>query len=632
MLSVPQMLELALEHYRKGEWQQSEPLLLRVLEVHPNQIDALSMLAAIAAGTGRAAEAVEHLSAILQHRPGWAATHNNLGIVLISQKRLPEAVASFQEAARLRPDFAAAHNNLGNALMEQGRLLDAEASLRRALSLNSNYADAHYNLGVLLWRQDRLDEAIASHRQALHLNPDYAEAHVGLGDALKDSGQLEAAINAWRTALALKPEYPGAHQSVGRALQELGRYEEAVATQEEAVRIRPDEPQARLDLGGAYSDVGRYDEAADCYRLAIEWMPAMAGAHNDLGLVLYAQGKLDDAAACFRRAIDLEPELADAHANRSILWLLQGDFERGWPEYEWRWKLNSLDPGGGSQAPWDGSPLDGKAILVIADQALGDTIQFIRLAPLVQARGGRVLAMVQPPLRQILWSAPGIDHIVVQGEEPPPFDTYIPLASLPSYLLPRSLEALPANVPYLSAAPALVDQWRDELASLPGFKIGIGWQGSRQNATDRRRSLPLVLFEALAQVPGVTLVSLQSGQGTEQIAALADRFRVIDFGARLDAEAGPFMDTAAIMQHLDLVVTCDSAVAHLAGALGVPVWIALMLTPDWRWLLERDDSPWYPSARLFRQTKVGDWPDVFERMAAVLRRDVLQISLHRGPA
>jgi tetratricopeptide (TPR) repeat protein len=628
MTPLRQTLDMALQRYRAGEWHQAEHLCRQVLERDEAQADALSMLAMIAGQTGRVDEAVGCLRTVARLRPDSADVHNNLGNLLMMANAsrdpalLDQAIEHYRHALRLRPQFAEGHNNLGNVLLESGQIALAEASFRQAISSKPNYADAHYNLGIALWKQDRLAAAIASHRQAVHHDPDHADAYMGLGHAFKDSGQVEAAIEAWRLALKLKPDYPGAHHSLGLALQELGLYEAAIATQEEAVGIRPDDPQARRDLGSAYSDIGRYDEAVDCYRLAIDWMPEFAGAHNDLGMILYSQGNLDDAAACFARALDLDPDSADAHANQSILWLLQGDFERGWPEYEWRWKQNNLDHRRGSQPAWDGSPLFGKTILVADDQGLGDTIQFIRLAPLVRERGGRVLAEVLPPLRQVLSTAPGIDQLIVRGDETPPFDTYIPLCSLPRYVLPSGLETLPASVPYLRAAPALVDQWRDEVKSLPGFKIGIAWQGSRQNPTDRGRSLPLVLFASLAQVPGVTLVSLQAGQGTEQIAAVANRFRVIDFGDRLDTESGPFMDTAAIMRHLDLVVTCDSAVAHLAGALGVPVWIALMLTPDWRWLLDRDDSPWYPTARLFRQVRVGDWPEVFERMAAALRQAV----------
>jgi protein O-GlcNAc transferase len=620
-----QSLVAASQHFRQGRWQEAEQLCRRVLEVDQEEVDALHLLAVITGQTGREDEAAGYLRTVVRLRPASPDAHNNLGNVLMlgnaqkEQAKLDEAIANYRQAVRLRPDFSEAFNNLGNALLVQEQLADAEACLRQALLLKPTYADAHYNLGIVLSKLHRLDEAVACHQQALRLNPGSAEAHVSLGNVYSDLGRLDDAIDAWRAALALKPEHAGAHHNLGRALEELGRHEEAIVSLQAALQIKPDYADALLNLGSAYDNLGRYDEAAASYRRALDHEPEMAGAHNNLGTVLYAQGNFEAADACFRRAIDLEPDYAHAHWNQALSLLLQGEFERGWAEYEWRWKLKNFEARQCPQPAWDGSPLEGKTILLAAEQGLGDTIQFIRFAPLVRQRGGRVLVEVQPPLRQLLSTAPGIDQLLVQGEATPPFDTHVPLLSLPRWLLAAQLETVPADVPYLAAAPALVDRWRDEVRSLPGFKIGIAWHGSPHNHSDRGRSFPLDLFETFARLPDVTLVSLQKGQGSEQIAELAGRFRVIDFGDRLDTDAGPFMDTAAIVQHLDLVVTCDSALAHLAGALCVPVWIALMLTPDWRWQRGRDDSPWYPTARLFRQTRVGEWRDVFDRMAAELR-------------
>ena len=520
------------------------------------------------------------------------------------------------------PPQARALLNSGLALYEQEKLDQALAAFQQALEIKPDFAEAHCNFGLVRAAQNHLDEAVAAYRRAIALKPTFAEAYNNLGLALRQLGQTDAALANCREAARLLPELPQAQNNLGNALQEAGHYEEAIESLHAALRIDPNFAQAHNNLGICLWRLGRYDEAADSYRRAIELAPEMAEGHNNLGSVLRDQGKLDEALECYRRASDLDPNYGAPRWNRSLIWLLQGDFARGWSEYEWRWTMSTFARRRCTQPVWDGGPLDGKTILLAAEQGLGDTLQFIRYAPLVRQRAARVIVEVHRPLRRLAKTCPGVDKVIAMGETPPPFDTYVPLMSLPG-LFGTTLETIPAEIPYLHADAELVEQWRPEITSLPGFKVGIAWQGSPQNAMDRERSLPLRLFERLARVPGVTLVSLQKGAACQQIAEVADRFRLIDFGSRLDEMSGPFMDTAAIMRHLDLVVTCDSALAHLAGALGTPVWVALMHTPDWRWLLDRGDTPWYPTARLFRQGRARDWEPVFDEMAAVLAQKTL---------
>jgi tetratricopeptide (TPR) repeat protein len=325
------------------------------------------------------------------------------------------------------------------------------------------------------------------------------------------------------------------------------------------------------------------------------------------------QGKLDEAAACYRRALELRPDYADAHWNQSLLLLLTGDLERGWAKYEWRWKIKQWSPRDFPQTLWDAQPLEGRTILLHAEQGLGDTIQFARYASLVKERGGAVIVECQRPLLSLLASCAGIDRLVGQGDELPPFDVQVPLLSLPG-IFHTSLRDIPATVPYLFAHPSLVERWRQELGGIAGFKIGIAWRGSPIHKNDRARSIPLSCFEPLAGLPDIHLFSLQKGAGTEELQDARDHFPVAELGSRLE----DFMDTAAVLKNLDLVITCDTAVAHLAGALGVPVWVAIPFAPDWRWLLGRSDSPWYPTMRLFRQKKLGNWEDVFEEIKAEL--------------
>ena len=323
--------------------------------------------------------------------------------------------------------------------------------------------------------------------------------------------------------------------------------------------------------------------------------------------------------ASYQQAVRLKPDYAEAHWNQALARLQMGQFEQGWPGYEWRWKCKEFGTLPPFRAPlWDGSPLDGRTILVHAEQGLGDTLQFIRYIPLVQKHGGRVIMMCQPPLCALLAHCPGIERLMPHGDAPPEIDLHVPLLSLPR-LLGTTLENVPADGPYLDAEPDLVEAWRHRLGAYPGLKIGIAWQGNPKFRLDRVRSLPLAQFAPLASVPGVHLLSLQKGLGREQLAAPERRFPVTDLGGQLDETTGAFMDTAAVMKNLDLVITSDTSIAHLAGALGVPVWVALNVVPDWRWLLDRDDSPWYPTMRLFRQTRLGHWEDVFHCMAEALR-------------
>jgi hypothetical protein len=303
------------------------------------------------------------------------------------------------------------------------------------------------------------------------------------------------------------------------------------------------------------------------------------------------------------------------------LWLLKGDFEQGLVEYEWRWRarLKPLVPCPYQRPYWDGGPLEGKTLLLHAEQGLGDTIQFIRYAAVARERGARVVLGCPKPLLRILRSCRFLDRLVEEITPALDFDVYCPLMSLPG-VLKTTLESVPAEVPYLFASQELVQKWRERLGSLEGFKIGIGWQGSPTYVGDRWRSIPLRSFAPLAEMAGIRLVSLQKTAGREQLAELGDRFPVADFAEEMDEAAGPFMDTAAMMTQLDLVITSDTAIAHLAGALGVAVWVALPLVPDWRWLLDRSDNPWYPTMRLFRQQEPGDWTGVFDRIRDAMER------------
>jgi tetratricopeptide (TPR) repeat protein len=544
-----------------------------------------------------------------------ATRYNRQAIEFAQQGRLDESVHAFQHALRLRPDFPEAHSNLGNVYLYQENLEEAVASYERALKLQPDFATAHSNLGHCLSMLKRHEESEAHCRRAVQLFPDGADAFNNLGNALRGQSKHEEARDAYLEALRRNPDFAEAHLNIGYAWMDLHQPEEAAYACREAIRCKPNHGKAYHLLASALVDAGNLPDAEINIKHALRLNADDPEALVCLGVSLYEQGKAQEALAVFEEAIRQKPDYPDPHWGRGLVLLQLGRFEEGWPEYEWRWHCHPFTPRPFPHPRWDGAPLGGRRILIHAEQGLGDVLQFIRYAPLVKARGGHVILECQERLFPMLRSCAGIDQLAPGGQPLPSFEVQIALLSLP-LVFGTTLASIPSETPYLAADERLVEQWRQKVADLPGFKIGIGWQGNPQIHQDLWRSFPLVHFAALGRLPGATLVSLQKGPGTEQIPHVADLFPLTDWSDRLDTEVGAFMDTAAVMKNLDLVITSDTATAHLAGALGVPVWVALPYAADFRWLLEREDSPWYPSMRLFRQRQPWNWGDVFQRITA----------------
>jgi Flp pilus assembly protein TadD len=652
MPTIAELFEQAFHHHQNGHLGMAESLYRQVLQAEPRHADAWHLLGLIAGQVGRDDMAAQYIGQALRLNPGFADAHNNLGHVLWRLGKLAEAEACCREALRLKSRFASAHNNLGNVLWRLGKVEEAEPSYREALNVDPDYAEARNNLGIVLSAQGKLQEAEACCREALRLQPRYAEAHNSLGSVLWSQGRLAEAEASYREAVRLRPEFANAHSNLGAVLRDQGKLAEAEASFREALRLRPGHAEIHTNLGNVLRNQGRLDEAETSYREALQIRPGLAEAHNGLGIVfsergnlpeaearcrealrlkqdfaeahnalgsvLGDQGKLEEAEVCIREALRLQPAYADAHTNLSFHLLLRGDFAHGWAEYEWRRQTKDLRDGP-SRPGWDGSSLNGQSILLQAEQGLGDTLEFVRYAQLVKAKGGRVVLQCQPALARIVATCPGVDQVVAAGTPPPACDLTAPLLSLP-WLSGTTMETIPAEVPYFAADPARAEIWRTRLAAIPGFKVGICWQGNPQFKRDRLRSVPLASFAPLAAVPGVCLVALQRGQGLEQIAQQSQKLSIVNFPGRSEDPADSWLDTAALIQALDLIISTDTAVVHLAGALGAPTWVALSFIPDWRWLLNREDSPWYPTLRLFRQRKPGDWPEVFQRIATALHQ------------
>jgi tetratricopeptide (TPR) repeat protein len=567
---------------------------------------------------GKYEEAITSFREAVRLRPGYADALNNLGNVLYFQKKLDEAIACYEEVLRVAPEHAGACSNLGEVVRQQGRLGDAVTYCERAVRLRPDFAQGRVHLGLALSANERFEEAVVHLEEAVRLQPDLPDAHHGLGFALLQLRRVEEAVASLQTALRLKPELADAHSNLGAAFLRQGKHDEALGRFREALRLKPDLLEPHLHRAHALWQMGRFEEAEEAARDALRLKPDSADGHNVLGVIHMKAGRAPEAVAAFDRSLALKPDYAQAHFNRGLALLLEGDYLRGWPEYDWRWRCRDFVATPVTEGGWDGSSLDGRSILLHAEQGMGDAMQFIRFAPQVKQRGGHVVVACPARLIPLLSRCAGIDQLVDYRALTVKCDVEAPLLSIPGKL-GTTLDTTPAEVPYLFGDPALEEKWRRELSRLPGFKIGIAWQGNRDHPEDRLRSVPLSQFAPLAR-DGVHLISLQMGTGREQIDDLAGRFRVEELSPREDESSWTFLDDAAVMKSLDLVITVDTAVAHLAGGLGVPAWVALAFAPDWRWLLDREDSPWYPTLRLFRQRRSGDWDEVFARMAAELTK------------
>ena len=610
MATIPEALQVALQYHRAGHLREAEQIYRQIVQADPSQAEARNNLDIILRQQGQTSGSA---SGVTQARLE-AVTHNRQGIALFNQGRLNEAVMAFQQALQLVPDFTEAHSNLGNILYYQGKHDEAVACYQQALRIRPDDSGVYNNLGNVLAAQGKFAEAVAACQRAVQLDPTNAGAFNNLGNAFRGLKDLDQAVASYRQAVRVKADYAEAYNNLGLTLMEQNKPAEAMVSYQQALRIKPDYADAYNHLGLVLAEQYRLDEAITCYDRALQIEPNHVRAQFAKGVALCEQGRPAEAVTCYERALRLKPDMPDAHWGRGLALLLLGDLKQGWPEYEFRWQCKPFSPRPFPKPLWDGSPLAGKTILIHAEQGLGDTMQFIRLMPQVKARGGRIVFECQETLIPLLSRSLPIDEFFPQNTPPPPFDVQAPLLSLPR-ILDITLANIPAEVPYLSPDPELVERWRSELSSNPSFKIGIAWNGNPLVRSNRIRSIPLTDFAPLARLEGVRLYSLQKGPGFEQLAETAGRFPIADLGSRLET----YSDTAALLMSLDLVVSMDTSLAHCAGALGRPVWVALSSTPEWRWLLQREDSPWYPTLRLFRQTRPGDWAEVFARIVTELK-------------
>lgn len=683
-MTLQQALDLAVQHHQGGRLREAEAIYRQILSADPSNPHALHLLGVLSNQVGQGETALNYIRQAIAQNPTSAQYQTSLGAALATLGRVQEAIDVFQRALLLQPDLLDAHANLGmalarigeferaveslqtaagiapgnfkildslgGALSQAGRQEQAIETLREALALRTDFAPTHLTLGNALLKLNRTDEAVAAYRAALSIRPEYPEALQNLSGLLCDRAAIDEAIDLARRALALQPDSAHAWYNLGRALHRQQRLDEAADALRRAISLERRFPQAYHELGNVLREMKAFDEAIEALNQSLEIEPN-AQAHYHLGLALLDQGKSEEAiAVClkarslgfadhhlfntlgaihhqlgridtavdfFCESLSIQPDFPLARWNLGLLQLLKGEFREGWAGYEARWKADVIPtPARYSHGYlWDGGDLKNQRILLDCEQGFGDCIQFARYVPIICQRGGKPILAAFPELRRLFRTVPGLEEIISPPQEIPPFDVQCPLGSLPR-LFGTTLQNIPANVPYLFADPALAERWRPRVPPDGRIKIGVAWSGKADFKDNAARAPGLAALAPLFAVPNTWFCSLQKGAAAAEAVDPPAGFQIADW----TAEMQDFADTAALIANLDLVICSDTAVAHLAGAMGKPVWLLLSAVPDWRWLLDRDDSPWYPTMRLFRQVKLGDWQTPVRRMAKALAR------------
>lgn len=578
-----QTLQSAVQHLQAGRLDQAEGLYRQVLEEDPNQPLALHSLALIAYQRQHYEDAAEFVSQAICADPQAPLLYNTSGVISDAMNRTDQAISAYRKALRLKPD----------------------------------YTEAHKNLALTYQHEERYEEAISSFQQAIALAPRDIEGHMRLADLLRSTARYAEAVVHYRDVIALAPDTAAAHNNLAICLKEQACFPEAISAQKWALELAPGVPDFHLNLAGILQSQGALEDAITTCHQAIKLNPKNANAYYSLACAQRDAGHIDEAIRNNERAVELAPQWAPAHWNQAICHLLAGHFTEAWKLYAWRHKVGFKlgYPHAHTQPHWDGSGFAGKRLLVHCEQGYGDAIQFARYLPLVKSRGGDVIFGVWEPLAELAATLAGVDELAPMTWDSPPdckFDLRISIMNLPA-LFGTTMESIDGRVPYISADPVKLQDWQQPL-NAEQFKIGIAWAGSPKHTNDRKRSCSPDLLEPLLQFEDVALYSLQ-----KDISDIRVKHQLQTLGIQQIAERfGSFADTAAALSNLDLIITVDTAVLHLAGALGLPTWGMIPYSPDWRWMLHREDSPWYPTLRLFRQPRPGDWQSIINRITQEL--------------
>jgi tetratricopeptide (TPR) repeat protein len=611
-ISLLRQARLAISEAR---WDVAAQAVAAVVSTHPAMPEANWLLGAAESAQGLFAEALTHLVVAYEAWPQSPMVLKQLGIALQSLGEGEQAEQCYLAALQFGNDDPEVLYNFGVLRHTSGDLQQAQGYYQAALALKPNWAECLNNLGLALLGLGRREEAIPRFSEAVKLAPGFVEALVNLGNALYLGGQIADAEACFRQVLTVQPAHPGAHNALGVVLKAQGNPAGAALEFEAALRVAPALLEARNNLGNTLRALGRIEDAVGHYRMALEQNPDNAGTWSNLGSALQQHGDVDGALGAFERALAIAPDFPEAHWNRALAWLLQGDYTRGWPEYEWGLAAGARPLTPRSMPSWSGEPLPGKTLLVSAEQGFGDTIQFARFLQGAKAQVGRLVLECHPALMPLLADCAGVDQVIANScsdEELPGVDVRVALMSLPG-MFGVTLASLPGPYPYVTPGAERVERLKPVIPP-GGLKVGLVWAGAASHQDDCNRSLDVRHLAPLTTVDGATFFSLQMGRDPTDCAKAG--FPITD----LTPWIRDFADTTAALACLDLLICVDTAVAHLAGAMGKPVWVLLPFAPDWRWGAMGDTTPWYPSARLFRQANPGDWSEPLARVVAALRR------------
>jgi tetratricopeptide (TPR) repeat protein len=620
--AMPALVEKGLKAHQAGNLKDAESIYRKAVNQHSNDANALYLLAKVIRAGNRLEESAQWMVKALARDPKMAEWHRELGDIYRQLNKLQPAIDAYRMSVALRPEWFEVWVNLGVALSVLGKMNEAEPCYRVAIGFNPKCVPALTNLGILMDRTNRVPEALAMFQQCVAAAPNMAEAHNNVGVMLEKSGKSDEAVPILREAIRLKPDYAEAFNNLAVSLEHSAKFEDALPMAARAIELNPKYAAAHNTQGSILYNLDRFEPAMASFRKSAELDPNYAEPINNLGLVQRDIGDIAGAEASHRHAISLQREYATAHFNLSYLLLLTSRLPEGWEEYEWRMRCADFPsrPGinvdVGWREPLEQTAKNGKVVLLDGEQGLGDTIQYLRFVPILTNKGVKLVVGLQPELLTLARRSNPEIHFISQGDKIPKFDVSMPVLSL-GRKLALDLHNIPADVPYLKADPDQVERWRQRLEDDgPGFRVGLAWAGSPKHKRDRYRSCKLADYAPLAGTPGVRFYCLQKGPAAVQINQPPTGMTLIDHTSHLNS----MDDTAAMISNLDMLITVDTSVAHLAGALGKPVLMLLPMIPDWRWLMQRSDTPWYPTMRLSRSPGLHDWSPVVKEIDVALKQ------------
>lgn len=644
-VNLSTLFNKAFERHQQNEWVAADSLYREILKVQPLYFEALHMLGVLHMQCGKADEGVALIAAAIEQNSNSAEAHNNLGNGYLLLMSHGEAIKNYVRAIEINPHYREAYTNLCSALLQVGRLDEAIIYCQRALDIWPDHVAIQCVLGGIYFKLNRYEEALDCYQKALVINPQDAQCLSGCGDALSKIGRLEdavlsyekgllifpnnveilnglglvfvalqrfdEAIKCFERVLVIVPHHARPYNNIGCALSKKESYEKAAEYFEKAIAIDPNDALAYQNYGSALFPQRRYKETIVACEKSLALDPNGIGSYVNLGRALETFNQMKRAVDCYEKALALQPDQEDANFNISLAKLALGDYKVGFEQYEWRWRNESTK----LKLPPSSQPMlqtlreaSGSVVLIWSEQGLGDALQFVRYVPMLAKAGATVFLLVKPALAEFFMDMPGVEAVFVPDQPLPQRDYHCPMMSLPR-VFGTTIKTIPAEIPYLYADTSKVLAWQARLGKKNGVRIGLAWSGSAEHRHDFKRSIPLAAFERLCKLPGCQLVSLQ------QEVRITDQASLAEFGVRhFGNELTDFTDTAALVSCMDMVVSVDTSIAHLAGGLGMPLKVLLPFVAEWRWLMDRSDSPWYPTAVLYRQPENGDWGSVIQQL------------------